>query len=182
MRKRKQAFPRGASAPDRSGFIRSGFMKIGDAARVLNVSTRTLRFYEELGILTPARTAKGARLYAKEDVELAQVTQRLSGLGVALREIAELATIRSRSRTGDQASHKVFALLGELRRGVEGKRKECEIMLEQIEAAARLAKRCFGCENPPTHRGCETCPVARNVDKSRLLQLIWDKGRPGTAP
>jgi DNA-binding transcriptional MerR regulator len=117
------------------------------------------------------------RLYTDEDIELVRVAQHLTALGVALRDIAELATIRSRSKTGDQASHKVFALLEELRRSVEWKKKECELVLEQIDATARLVKRCFGCENPPTHLGCEKCPVARDVGKSRLLQLIWDKDK-----
>lgn len=153
-------------------------LKIGEAASLLNTSTRTLRFYEEQGILAPVRTEKGVRLYTAEDIELVRVAQHLTALGVALRDIAELATIRSRSKTGDQASHKVFALLEELRRSVEWKKRECELVLEQIDATARLVKRCFGCENRPTYRGCETCPVTRNVEKSRLLRLIWDKDKP----
>ena len=153
-------------------------LRIGEAASLLNTSTRTLRFYEEQGILAPVKTAKGVRLYTDDDIELIRVVQHLTALGVALRDIAELATIRSYSQTGDQASHKVFALLEELRRNVEWKQKECELVLEQIVTTARLVKRCFGCENPPTHLGCEKCPVASKVGDSRLLHLIWDKDTP----
>ena len=153
-------------------------LRIGEAASLLNTSTRTLRFYEEQGILAPVKTAKGVRLYTDDDIELIRVVQHLTALGVALRDIAELATIRSYSQTGDQASHKVSALLEELRRNVEWKQKECELVLEQIVTTARLVKRCFGCENPPTHLGCEKCPVASKVGDSRLLHLIWDKDTP----
>lgn len=156
-------------------------LKVGEAASLLNTSTRTLRFYEEQGILSPVRSTKGVRLYTNEDIDIARVAQHLTALGVALRDIAELATIRSRSKTGNQASHKVFALLEELRRGVEGKKKECDLVLEQIDVTSRLVRRCFGCENPPTYRRCEKCPVARSDDQSRLLRLIWDRDKPRTA-
>jgi DNA-binding transcriptional MerR regulator len=156
-------------------------LKIGEAASQLNTSTRTLRFYEEQGILAPVRTAKGVRLYTDEDIELVRVAQHLTALGIALRDVAEIATVRSRSKTGDQSSHKVFALLEELGRDVEKKKKECDLVLEQIDAAARLVKQCFGCENPPTYLGCEKCPVTRNVAKSHLLRLIWDKDKPRVA-
>lgn len=167
---------RGSSRADKPRLL-----KIGEAADLLSTSTRTLRFYEEQGILAPMRTAKGVRLYTDEDIELVRVAQHLTALGVALRDIAELATVRSRSKTGDQSSRKVFALLEELRRDVERKKKECELVLEQINATARLVKQCFGCENRPTYLGCEKCPVTRNVDKSRLLRLIWDKDKPRMA-
>ena len=39
-------------------------LKIGDVARQLGTTARTLRYYEEQGLLTPPRTAKGTRLYA----------------------------------------------------------------------------------------------------------------------
>ncbi len=152
-------------------------LKIGEAASLLSTSTRTLRFYEEQGILAPVKTAKGVRLYTNDDIQIIRVVQRLAALGVALRDIAELATIRSCSQTGHQASHKVFDLLEALQRSTEWKKKECELVLEEIAKTTRLVKRCFGCENPPTYLGCEQCPVASNVGDSRLLQLIWDKDR-----
>lgn len=153
-------------------------LKIGEVASLLNTTTRTLRFYEEQGILNPAKTTKGVRLYTNDDTDLVHATQQLTTLGVALRDIAELATIRSRSKTGDESSHKVFALLEELRQDVERKKQECELVLKQIDSTARLVKRCFGCKNPPTYHGCEKCPVIRNVDRTRLLRLIWNRDKP----
>lgn len=157
-------------------------MKVGEAARVLNTSTRTLRFYEEQGILTPRRTPKGVRLYSDDDIALVHVIQRLTDLGITLRDIVELATTRSRSETGDQASHKVFTLLEGLRQNMEQKKRECEFVLEQIDGAIQLVKQCFGCKNPPRYLECEKCPIVRNIDKPRLLHLIWDGDKPKTTP
>lgn len=44
-------------------------LKIGEAASLLSTSTRTLRFYEEQGILAPVKTAKGVRLYTNDDIQ-----------------------------------------------------------------------------------------------------------------
>src|SRR5690242_3403887 len=62
--------------------------QIKDVAELAGVSARTLRYYEEIGLLTPsARTAAGYRLYT--DTDLMRLQQILIGrsLGLALEEI-----------------------------------------------------------------------------------------------
>ncbi|MHB1566352.1 MAG: MerR family transcriptional regulator [Acidiferrobacter sp.] len=152
--------------------------KIGAAAHTLNTTTRTLRFYEELGILAPRRTSAKTRSYTKEDIERVQAVQCLTDLGIGLRGVIALATVRSQSKTGDTASHKVHRLLDDMRRDVEIKKNRCEDLLSQIDAAVHLVKQCFGCQVSPRHGGCDACPVARNVQNIRLLRLIWDQDKP----
>ena len=156
-----------------------GAVKIGTAARALKTTPRTLRFYEELGILVPGRTLGKTRSYTKEDIERIEAVQHLTELGIGLRDVVELTTTRSKSRTGDTASRKVYRLLDDMHRDVEAKRKQCEELLSQIDAAARLVKECFGCEEPPRQGECKACPVARNVENVQLLRLIWDQGKSG---
>ncbi len=40
---------------------------ISELAQEFNVSTRTIRYYEELGILNPQRSVSGQRVYVKKD-------------------------------------------------------------------------------------------------------------------
>lgn len=154
-------------------------VKIGAAACALKTTPRTLRFYEELGILAPGRTLGKTRSYTKGDIERIEAVQHLTELGIGLRDVVELATTRSRSRTGDTASRKVHRQLEDMHRDVAAKRKQCEDLLSQIDAAARLVKECFGCEEPPRQGKCKACPVARNVENVQLLRLIWDQDKPG---
>lgn len=153
-------------------------LKIGEVAERLGTTARTLRFYEEQGLLEPVRTEKGTRLYSSEDIERFRVVLRLADLGLPLRDVSELARARPESRTGDQASHKVYALLQQLRAEVERKRRECMAMLRDIERAEALVKECFGCERPPTAAECSTCPVSRNLARSKLFHLVWDRDGP----
>lgn len=45
------------------------YLKIGEAARLLGVSVSTVRLWEKEGMLRAVRTAKGQRLFYKEEVE-----------------------------------------------------------------------------------------------------------------
>jgi len=149
--------------------------KIGEVAGLLDTTPRTLRFYEEQGMLMPFRTAKGTRLYSQEDIARLRVIQHLVRLDVPLRTVRELAVARPESRSGDEASHKVFALLNELRLDVKEKQRECQDALQQISAALQLVEQCFGCRNKPTFRGCKDCPVEEQTNKTHLFHLILDQ-------
>ena len=161
-------------ATDRNG---PGY-KIGEVAELLDTTPRTLRFYEEQGMLMPFRTAKGTRLYSQEDIARLRVIQHLARLDVPLRTVHELAVARPESRSGDEASHKVSTLLSKLRLDVEKKKRECQDALHQIHTAMKLVEQCFGCRNKPTFRGCKDCPVEGQTDKSHLFHLILDRGEP----
>lgn len=149
--------------------------KIGDAAAQLDTTPRTLRFYEEQGMLTPFRTARGTRLYSKDDIARLRVIQQLTRLDAPLRTVRELAVARPGSRSGDEASHKVSTLLSALRHDVEKKKQECEDALQQISAALKLVEQCYGCQNKPTFQDCSGCPVEKQTRQSRLFHLIWDR-------
>lgn len=60
-------------------------MRIGELARAAGVSPRSLRHYEEAGLLTPVRTSAGYRDYSPEDLDVvARIRPILdAGLGVA---------------------------------------------------------------------------------------------------
>ena len=58
---------------------------ISVAARILGVQTQTLRYYESLGLVEPARTRGGQRVYSRRDVERVQRMRSLiDDLGVNL--------------------------------------------------------------------------------------------------
>ncbi len=151
--------------------------KIGEIAELLGTTTRTLRFYEEQGMLNPFRTARGTRLYSEDDVARLRVIQHLVCLDVPLRTVHELAVARPESRSGDEASHKVFSLLSTLRKDVEKKKQECEDALHQISTALTLVEQCFGCSKKPTVNDCKRCPVEKQTCRSRLFHLIWDQNQ-----
>ena len=65
-------------------------MRIGELAARAGVSVRSLRYYEEQGLLTAIRSASSQRLYVDSDVERVRFLQRLYAAGLSSRTIAEL--------------------------------------------------------------------------------------------
>jgi DNA-binding transcriptional MerR regulator len=76
----------------------SGELRIGEAAARIGVSSRTLRYYEELGLLTPSgRTPGGARRYTDDDIARLEHIRELQELmGFNLDEILEVVRIEDR--------------------------------------------------------------------------------------
>ncbi|MEE2061792.1 MerR family transcriptional regulator [Rhodococcus artemisiae] len=66
-------------------------MQIGQVASRTELSIKTIRHYDELGLVTPsARSAGGFRLYTEDDVQRLLVIRRMKPLGFTLEEMREL--------------------------------------------------------------------------------------------
>ena len=84
-----------AAAPDT---VADAGIRISDAATRVGVSARTLRYYEELGLLTPSLyTAGGERRYTLEDLaHLERILELREVLGMNLDEIREFLSLETR--------------------------------------------------------------------------------------
>ena len=79
--------------------------RIGEAAERVGVTTRTIRYYEERGLLGAADRSKGAhRLYTEADIgRLAELVRLRDLLGLSLEDLVDLAdTGRARAALRDQ--------------------------------------------------------------------------------
>ena len=66
-------------------------LKIGEVADMVGVSTRTIRYYEEIGLLNSVKRAEGGkRVYTDLDVQRLKFIKRLKHLGLTLSEMHEL--------------------------------------------------------------------------------------------
>jgi len=73
-----------------------GLRRIGTLAAELGLTPRTLRYYEELGLLQPAaRTGRGARFYDEAAHARLRTIQRLRTLGLSLETIREELALRA---------------------------------------------------------------------------------------
>ena len=84
-------------------FVADSLMRIAALARRTGLSTPTLRYYEQEGLLRPVRrTDAGYRLYAQEALQRIGFIQRAKALGLTLREIQQL-TQEPSDAMGDRA-------------------------------------------------------------------------------
>jgi DNA-binding transcriptional MerR regulator len=94
-------------------------------ARLAGISTRTLRYYDEIGILKPARiNSSGYRIYGKAEVDRLQQILFYKELGVSLDVIKEIVT----SPTYDGAK-----ALREHREQLLNKRKRLDVLIANVE-------------------------------------------------
>jgi MerR family transcriptional regulator, Zn(II)-responsive regulator of zntA len=86
-------------------------MRIGELAEAAGTTTKTLRFYEESGLLPPTdRAANGYRDYGPEALSRLDFIHRGRVAGLTLAQIREVIDIRE---TGDAPCHHVHQLLTE---------------------------------------------------------------------
>ena len=86
--------------------------QIGEAAERAELSLRSVRYYEEMGLVAPeARTAGGFRLYTDEHVHRLQFIRRMKPLGFTLLEMRQLLDARDavHRNTGDAMARERLA-------------------------------------------------------------------------
>ncbi len=67
-------------------------VQIGKLAKQLGITTRTIRYYEEIGLMGQSeRLGGGTRTYTKDDILRLKFILKLKELGISLREMQELA-------------------------------------------------------------------------------------------
>ncbi|MDP8949926.1 MAG: MerR family DNA-binding transcriptional regulator, partial [Actinomycetota bacterium] len=102
-------------------------LKIGEVARLVGVPTKTLRYYEDIGLLSPAgRTSSGYRLYGWRELEQIEFIRRAKLMGLTLEQIRELVEVAE-----EGMSSGVLRRLDEL---LERKLEETERRLEELRA------------------------------------------------
>jgi MerR family Zn(II)-responsive transcriptional regulator of zntA len=153
----------------------SGEYKIGEVASLLDTTVRTIRFYEEEGLLQPLRTDGGTRRYTQRHVSRLRAILALVGNGFSLESIRLIASLREGSATGDESSHKVMTQLDAEIRGLSDKIASLEHLKKTLAKAKRVVGNCQGCHNKPTSAGCPKCPVKQSLGSIELLNLIWDQ-------
>ena len=106
------------------------YLQIGEVAERTGVTQRTLRFYEEKGLLRPpTRMDGGFRLYSEDDVRRVEQIKRLQSLlGFTLAEIKEMVEAEE-VKTQIKATYRKDAEISERRGKI---RKAKEVTLGQV--------------------------------------------------
>ncbi len=152
-------------------------MKIGELARRSCLSERSLRHYEELGILNPERSDGGTRTYGERDVVLAKLIQNMRDLDIPLDVIASIAGVRAHHSTGAGSSQEVAARLGELSDTLMLMARLAIELQGEVNSVLSAVSECRSCKNKPSRSGCPTCPMNTVSETSPLADMIW-RGEP----
>ena len=114
--------------------------QIGEVAEAVGLSLRTIRYYEEVGVVPPSgRTAGGFRLYTDEDIERLLLVKQMKPLDFSLEEMRDL--LHTRDRLAEAAvSEEREQLIERLRMYAAFAQTRCEALRAQLESAESFAE------------------------------------------
>lgn len=145
-------------------------MNIGEASRRSGLPPKTIRYYEEVGLVRPARAQNGYRDYRERDVHLLRFLQRSRSLGFSIEEARRLLALY-----GDDQRHSE-----DVQRMANGRMAEIDRKIEELmslrRALALLADQCPGDSGPD-------CPILEEIAGGSAFDegKIALKHRPKTA-
>lgn len=117
-------------------------MHIGELADQTGLSLRTIRHYDEIGLLKPSgRSEGGFRLYTQPDLERLLLIRRMKPLGFALEEMIDLLSIMEARATSSEDDADVAAKLDQYLREARERREKLRSQLDMAdEFVARLER------------------------------------------
>lgn len=150
------------------------YLKIGEVADLLKTTVRTIRYYEEEGLLEPYRTDGGTRLYSRQHMNRLKAIIHLAENGFSLDVIRLIGSVRTACTTGDEGSEKVAAVIDDVINDIEEQIENLKKLKSELKAAHKQVEKCAGCRNEPSSQGCPSCPVNKKLNKIDVLNLIWE--------
>ena len=132
-------------------------MNIGDASERSGLPAKTIRYYEDIRLLKPARGDNGYRDYSDEDVHRLRFLQRARSLGFSVEECRQLLSLYGDTRR-ESADVKAIAEA----KLVEIDRKIAELMGLR-RTLQHLVHACHGDERPD-------CPILEELSGGEVVQ------------
>ena len=154
--------------------------KIGQVAKELGVTTSTLRFYENRGVVTPQRTLGGTRFYSRDNIESFRTIIELAKAGVPIKVIEQLSTLRRHHDTGDSAGKAVSTIIEPLATEMRAKIELFSQVERDLRDALEQVRGCYDCKQPPTAAGCQGCDIAETLTGKtgpKVFNVIWEQQR-----
>ena len=108
---------------------------ISDLAKEFDLTTRAIRFYEDMGLLQPQRTGEGrrVRVYSPRDRTRLKLTLRGKRLGFSLQDIRQLVTMYDTEDDTVPQLEAFMAVLGAHRQALEQQLEDIRVTLEELQ-------------------------------------------------
>ena len=115
---------------------------ISDLAKEFDLTTRAIRFYEDMGLLEPERSGPGGRnrVYSSRDRTRLKLTLRAKRLGLPLVEAKELIDMYDTPRDTGPQLKKFMVVLAEHRQQLESQLADLHATLEEVKTHEKEAR------------------------------------------
>jgi DNA-binding transcriptional MerR regulator len=115
---------------------------ISDLAREFDLTTRAIRFYEDMGLLQPQREGPGGRnrVYTARDRTRLRLTLRAKRLGLSLTEAKDLIDMYDSPRDTGPQLRRFLVVLAEHKRRIEEQMADLQANLDELKAHEKEAR------------------------------------------
>lgn len=119
---------------------------IGDLAKEFDLTTRAMRFYEDMGLLLPQRTGPGGRnrIYTARDRTRLKLTLRAKRLGLSLSEAKEIIDMYDSPRDTGPQLRKFLSILATHRKQLEDQMADLQAQLDEVRVHEKEARALLG--------------------------------------
>lgn len=108
-------------------------LSIGELSRKLEMSQRTIRYYEEIGLLNSVKRVEGGRrVFTDDDLRRLKLIKRLKLMGMTLSEMQELEAMWAFDKSGDKVLTRLFELTGIHLKRVDDRIADLNILRNEI--------------------------------------------------
>ena len=115
---------------------------ISELSKEFELTTRAIRFYEDMGLLSPTRTGPGGRnrLYSNRDRTRLRLTLRAKRLGLSLTEAKDIIDMYDSPRDTQAQLDRFIAVLVQHRHQLEVQMQEIQANLDEVKQHEREAR------------------------------------------
>ena len=115
---------------------------ISDLAKEFDLTTRAMRFYEDMGLLQPERSGPAGRnrIYSARDRTRLKLTLRAKRLGLSLSEAREIIDMYDSPRYTGPQLRKFLAVLAQHRKQLEEQMEDLQANLDEVKVHEREAR------------------------------------------
>jgi DNA-binding transcriptional MerR regulator len=155
----------------------------GDMARCSNNTLRTVRFYEEEGILRPARRTEGGhRLFEKTELDRLMLVTDMRMAGLSLDEIKQILEVKQRSQSGSDASQQATRIINLRINELRDKLLVLTRLREDLSATSDIMTACVDCHDSRFPHSCDSCTVMTSRPTlPRSMRVLWStQGKQGS--
>lgn len=149
-------------------------LSTGDLARRTGTTLRTVRFYEEAGMLKPTAVGKGGRrLYTERDLAKLALIADLRELDLSLDEIKGLLQIRDGCIDAPQLAERFEKALAEQLERTQRRLAALQRLGDEFAAALHvLGGACRSCATPLQRHACSACDVMTREETPRIIKVL----------
>ena len=147
-----------------------------EMVRRSGATPRTIRFYEEVGLISPiGRTPGGHRQYSERELEKLGFIADLRDAGLAIEEIKELFDLRRQAGSAKEGSVQVVRRLNEK---IEELRRRMVVLgrlRDEFASSVDIFQHsCAECRHTPGQEVCEACTDIDHARLPRTFRWLWN--------